>query len=160
MQRFSARLEPIPHGGCFVVVPAEVVERAGVAYGMRVRGTVERVPYRSSLAKYSGVFHLGIPKASLAEVGAVQGDTVKLSLEPDPEPLPTDLVPADLRAALAAKPAAAATWAKLAPGQRRGFVKTVLDAKRAETRARRISALVATLKDGVPPRRTWAPKAR
>jgi hypothetical protein len=40
---------------------------------------------------------------------------------------------------------------------RRGFVKSVLDAKKAETRARRISGIVATLREGAPARRTWKP---
>jgi len=46
---------------------------------------------------------------------------------------------------------------RLAPAVRRGYVKNVLDAKKPETRARRVAKIVATLHEGVPVRRTWKP---
>lgn len=158
MKRFTATLEPVPHGGMFVVVPNEVAQKAGLAYGARVRGTVNGVKYRSSLMKYSGVFHLGIHKATLEKAEVGRGDSVELTIELDDEPLPTDAVPDDLASALAKHAKAAASWGKLAPAVRRGYVKSVLDAKQAETRARRIAKIVETLRAGVPPRKTWTPK--
>ena len=66
MERFKAKLEPVPHGGQFVVVPPEKAEAAGLKYGARVRGTVNGASFRSSLMKYSGIFHMGVHKATLA----------------------------------------------------------------------------------------------
>ena len=63
MERFKAKLEPVPHGGHFVVVPPAKAEAAGLKYGARVRGTVNGAPFRSSLMKYSGIFHMGVHKA-------------------------------------------------------------------------------------------------
>jgi hypothetical protein len=60
MQRFTAMLQAIKGGGHFVVVPPEAADGAGLAYGARVRGTVNGAAYRSSLMKYSGVYHLGV----------------------------------------------------------------------------------------------------
>ena len=97
-QRFKATLEPVPHGGLFVVVPAKTAAAAGLKYGARVRGTVNGAPYRSSLMKYSGVFHLGVHKAT-----------------------------------------------QLSPAHKREHVKQVIEAKKPETRARRIAATVAAL---------------
>jgi len=159
IERFKARLEPVPHGGQFVVVPAKTAAAAGLAHGARVRGRVNGVPYRSSLMKYSGVFHLGVHKATLAEAGVAFGARVDVTIERDAEPLPTDTVPDDLAAALAGDAAAGASWTKLAPARRRGYVRDVLDAKSTDTRARRIAKLVETLHAGVPPRRTWQPPA-
>jgi hypothetical protein len=96
MTRFVAELLPVPHGGHHVVVPEAAAARAGLNYGARVRGTVNRVPYRSSVMKYSGVFHLGVPKAVLSQAGARPGDRVQVTIELDDEPLPGDEPPADL----------------------------------------------------------------
>jgi hypothetical protein len=104
--KFRAVLERVSHGGCFVAVPEQVAAAASVAYSDRVRGSIRGVGDRSSLMKYSGVFHLGIPRATLEAAGARLGDRVQVSIAPDPEPLPGDEVPADLARALAAVPAA------------------------------------------------------
>jgi hypothetical protein len=158
-QRFKAKLEPVPHGGLFVVVPAAVAERAGLAYGARVRGTVNGEPYRSSLMKYSGVFHMGVHKAVASAAGVRLGARVDITIALDTKPLPTDVVPGDLRRALDRREEASRNWERLSPATRRGYVKNVLEAKRAETRARRIAGIVETLDEGVPERRTWAPKS-
>jgi hypothetical protein len=128
-----------------VAVPDDLAAAAGVRYADRVRGEVDGVPYRSSLMRYSGVFHLGIPKAALAEAGAGLGDRVAVTLERDPEPLPTDGVPDDLARALSARPGARAAFDRLSPAHRREHVKHVIEAKRDDTRARRIAQAVETL---------------
>jgi hypothetical protein len=97
----GARLEPVPHGGHFIVVPSDVAAAAHVTHGARVRGTINGVAYRSSLMKYSGVFHLGIHKATVRAAGVARGDRVEVTIEIDDQPLPTDVLPGDLARALA-----------------------------------------------------------
>lgn len=142
---FRATLEPVPHGGCFVVVPEKVAAAAGVKYRDRVRGTVNGVAYRSSLMKYSGVFHMGVHKATLEKAGAAKGSTVRVTIERDPDPLPTDRVPPDLARALRQHPAARTAFAALAPSHKREYVKHVIEAKKPETRARRIERTIVAL---------------
>jgi hypothetical protein len=142
--RFRAKLEPVPHGGQFVIVPPKSAEEAGVVYKDRVRGTVNGAPYRSSLMKYSGVFHLGIHKAALAEAGVKPGARVEITLELDDEPLPTDVVPPDL-AVLLDKKRLKAKWTALRPSLKREYVKQILEAKKPETRARRVSKVIELL---------------
>lgn len=144
MKRFKAKLEPVSHGGHFVVVPDEVAEAAGIRHGSRVRGTCNGVAFRSSTPKYSGVFHMGIHKATLAEAEVRPGATVTIALELDDAPLPGDEVPADLLSAIK-KAKATAAWAKLPPSHKREHVKAVLDAKKPETRVRRIEKAIAML---------------
>jgi hypothetical protein len=158
MKRFVARLEPVPHGGLYVVVPGDVAEAAHLKHGARVRGTVDGVDYRSSLMKYSGIFHLGVHKATAAGARVAAGDRVKVTIEVDDQPLPTDVVPDDLARALALDVKAAASWERLAPAVRRGHVKSVNEAKKQETRTRRVATIVETLHAGVPKRRTWKPR--
>jgi bifunctional DNA-binding transcriptional regulator/antitoxin component of YhaV-PrlF toxin-antitoxin module len=146
MERFRAKLEPVPHGGQFVVVPARIASSAGLKYADRVRGTVNGAGYRSSLMKYSGVFHMGVHKATLAAAGVKSGARVEITIELDDEPLPTDVVPSDLEQAIAAHAGTCAAWAKLSPAHKREHVKQVIEAKKPETRARRIAVTVAALR--------------
>jgi len=54
-------------------------------------------------------------------------------------------IPDDLRRALAATPAAAAVWHRLAPSHRSEYVAWIDGARRDDTRARRIASTVARL---------------
>jgi uncharacterized protein YdeI (YjbR/CyaY-like superfamily) len=67
----------------------------------------------------------------------------------DTEPR-TVAVPADLREALTAEPPAEAAFAELSFSHRRDYVEWVEEAKRPETRARRITGTVDQLRAGVP----------
>jgi hypothetical protein len=144
-QSFTAKLQPVPHGGHYVAVPRAVAEAAGLKHGLRVRGSVNGAPYRSALMMYGGIFHLGVRKATLAEAGVKTPAVVTVSIEPDVEPLPTDVVPPDLARALKRKPTAAAAWARLRPSLRREHVRSLQSAKKPETRARRLDKIVASL---------------
>lgn len=145
MQRFKARLESIRGGGHFVVVPPAVAEAAGLAYGVRVRGTVGTTAYRSSLMKYAGIFHMGVHKATMEAAGVHAGDVIDVHIEIDDQPLPADTVPKDLKKAIDASADAKAGWAATSPSHRREYVKHVTEAKKPETRAKRIAATVASL---------------
>jgi len=62
-----------------------------------------------------------------------------------------EVTPPDLGAALAAEPAAAARWRAWAPSHRRQYIYWVLDAKRPETRARRVAETVRRAAAGLKP---------
>lgn len=56
--------------------------------------------------------------------------------------------PADLQAALSASEAARATWDAFPPSHRREYVEWITEAKRDETRARRIAQAIASIAEG------------
>ena len=143
--QFRAKLEPVPGGGHFVAVPRKVAAKGGVRHGNRVRGLVDGVAYRSSLMMYSGVFHLGVHKATVAATKKNVGDVVGVTIELDTEPLPEDTLPPALRKALATDRAVKAAWERLAPSRRRVHMKHLLAAKRPETAERRLARLLETL---------------
>ncbi len=145
MTKFRAEVVAIKGGGHYVIVPEAVAERAKLAYGARVRGTVEGVAYRSSLMKYSGQYHLGVHKATLTAAKSKAGDTIAITIEIDDAPLPGDTLPPELERAFAKNAAAKAAWAKLAPSHRREHVKAIDEAKKPETRATRIERTLAML---------------
>jgi hypothetical protein len=126
-------------------VPKALAAAAGLRHGQRVRGTVNGARYRSSLMMYGGVFHLGLHKATLAEADVEPPAAVEVSIEADAEPLPTDTVPLDLAKALKRSPSAAAAWQRLRPSLKREHVRSLLDAKKTETRSRRLDKILATL---------------
>lgn len=70
-----------------------------------------------------------------------------------PKPKPTIAVPQDLAAGLAANPAAAQTWDKLAPSHRYEYLQWITEAKRDETRVRRVGQTLEWLAEGK--RRNW-----
>jgi hypothetical protein len=142
---FVTKLEPGPHGGHYVVVPIEIALDADLRHGQRVRGAVNGVPYRSSLMMYGGVFHLGVHKATLADAGVTAPASVTVTIERDAEPLPADIVPDDLARALDRSAKARAAWETLRPSLKREHVKSVRDAKKPDTRERRLAKIVASL---------------
>jgi len=57
-------------------------------------------------------------------------------------------VPDDFAAALKAKPAAARVFDAFAPGKQRDYIEWIVEAKRAETRARRIAEAIGWIAEG------------
>lgn len=112
----------------------------------QVEGTINGHPFRAPLdADADGGHLLRVNKAMSAGAKAEAGDTVQLAiLGPEPESKP----PEDLRAALAASPAAMTLWKQLTPFLRRDWIRWVEGAKKAETRARRVTRTIEQLAEG------------
>jgi uncharacterized protein YdeI (YjbR/CyaY-like superfamily) len=90
-------------------------------------------------------------RAILARAAAVAAEGPKPRAKKAPKPeLPT---PDGLRAALDAEPKAAATFDGFPPSCRREYVEWVTEAKRPETRAKRIAQAVEWMAEGK--RRNW-----
>jgi uncharacterized protein YdeI (YjbR/CyaY-like superfamily) len=73
--------------------------------------------------------------------------------KPKNPPKPAPETPEDLRAALDAEPKAAATFDGFPPSCRREYVEWVVEAKRPETRSKRIAQAVEWMAEGK--RRNW-----
>lgn len=82
----------------------------------------------------------------------------KPTMRPAIKPKPPLEMPADLRAALDAVPAAAAAFAGFPPSAQREYIEWALEAKAAATRERRIATTVAQCAEGK--RRYWAMAGR
>ena len=143
---FEGTLASMRGGGHAIAVEAEQVAPIGAGHAARVRGTIAGAPVRTNLSKMGGILWLGVHKATVEAAGLSVGDAVRVELEVDDSPLPTDTVPEDLAGALRDDPDAAAAWERLAPSHRRAHVGAILDAKRPETRARRIASTIETLR--------------
>ena len=137
----SPVIEPADRGGALVPVPAEVVAALGGKGRIPVQATFDGVRYRGSVVSMGGPDKvIGILKSIRAEIGKEPGDTVAVTLELDDSTRKVD-VPDDLRAALDGAGARKAFDA-LSFSHQREHVLWIEEAKRADTRARRIAATV------------------
>jgi len=147
MQQFRAVIEAHGKTATGIEVPAEVVEALGPSRRPKVRATVAGHTYRSSVASMGGRFLLGVSAEVRHAANVAAGDEVDVALELDEETREV-VVPDDFAEALAAVPAARAFFDGLSYSQRRWFVLGIEEAKKPETRVRRIDKAVARLAEG------------
>jgi Bacteriocin-protection, YdeI or OmpD-Associated/Domain of unknown function (DUF1905) len=127
-----------------IEVPADVVEALGAGKRPSVVVNVNGFEYRSTVASMGGMFLVPFSAAKREESGIIGGDAIDVELTLDTAPRVVE-VPDDLQKALNASPAAAAAWEKLSYSNRKGHVDGLLSARAAETRVRRIAAIVTKL---------------
>jgi hypothetical protein len=140
VQSFDATIEEGRGGGALVVVPAEVVTALGGKGRIPVRATFDGVDYRGSVVSMGGQKVIGLLKAIREQLGKGPGDAVTVTLALDAEDRSVE-VPDDLAAALA-DAGLGDTFAALSYSHQRENVQSVLDAKKPETRARRLAQVV------------------
>jgi hypothetical protein len=144
--RFTAVLEAGRGGGAMVLVPPEIATALGGLRQMRAVGTVNGVPYQSSTMPYGGRgLFLGVHKATREAAGVLPGELVDVVVSRDERPRVVE-IPAELAAALAADPAARAAFDRMSFTNRKEMAGSVAEAKRQETRERRLAAAMARLR--------------
>ena len=127
-----------------IEVPEEILTGLGGGKRPAVVVDVNGFTYRSTVAAMGGKYLLPFSAERRRESGISGGDPIDVELSLDTAPRTVE-VPDDLRAALDATPGAAGAWDLLAPSAKKALVTSVLGAKAAETRARRITAIVSKL---------------
>jgi hypothetical protein len=147
---FTVELERVGKTATMFRVPFDLGEAFGRARPP-VRVTICGHTWRTTPGVYDGVGHLVVNRAVKVATGVDAGDRVRVRMELDTEPRKV-AVPRDLAAALAADPAAKRAFASMSFTHRREYVQWVEEAKRPQTRARRVSATVARVREGKPQR--------
>jgi hypothetical protein len=128
-----------------IVVPAEIVEQLGAGKRPPVNVTVNGYAYRSTIATMGGRYMISFSSDKREATGLQGGDPITVELTLDTAPRTVEL-PDDLATALADAGLREA-FDKLAPSHQKAHVTSVEGAKAAETRARRIAAVVAKLSE-------------
>ena len=132
-------------GGAFVEVPFDV-ETAFGSKRPKVKTMIEGVPYRGLLVRMGGPNHiLIILKGIREQIGKTFGDEIKVSVEVDVEARVVT-VPAELKRAFRSDKQAQAAFEKLSYTHQREYVTWINEAKKDETRARRIAQTLERLK--------------
>jgi hypothetical protein len=146
--RFRAELQLTGRTATYVEVPLDVPEVFGRARPP-VRGTVNGARLRSTIAKYGDEYLLVINRQVREASGAAAGDTVEIQLELDTKPRIVRL-PKDFAAALDND--ARAEFDRMSYSHRKDYVDWIKEAKREETRRRRIAKAVEMIRQGKPQR--------
>ncbi len=132
----------------WIRIPFNVLEVFGTRARVPVKGTINGFPFRSSIFPEGGGTHyMAVNKAMKAGAKAQAGDEIEVVMERDEEPR-VITPPADFLKSLKADSKAQARWEKLSYTHQKEYVKAIEEAKKPETRARRIEKAVAELATG------------
>jgi uncharacterized protein YdeI (YjbR/CyaY-like superfamily) len=113
-----------------------------------VRCTINGVAYRSRLSVYGGTTYLGLRKEVRDAAGVSVGDEVQVTMELDDEPREVEVPPA-LAVALARDDAARGVYEGLSFTHRKEYARWIAEAKREETRERRVRQAIEMLNEGI-----------
>ncbi|MEV6770378.1 YdeI/OmpD-associated family protein [Nocardia sp. NPDC051030] len=143
MHRFDGTIHPANGGGAYIPIPPAILDALGGGGRIPVQATFDGIPYTGSIANMGEGPCLGMLKSIRETLGKQPGDKVIVTVERDtaertveiPEDLAEALSSANLRPAFDA----------LSYSNRREHANAVADAKRPETRARRIAKVLESL---------------
>ena len=139
-QSFSGTVER-DGTSCFIALPFDPKAVFGTVRAP-VAVTVNGYAFRSRVVAMGGPACIGLRREHREAVGLSGGETVAVTVALDTAPR-TVTAPADLLRALKAAPDALAGWKALSYTHQREHVEAIEDARKPETRARRIAAAVA-----------------
>lgn len=143
--RFKAKIESANMGGAFVFFPYDVEKEFGTRGRVPVRATFDGVAYRGSLANCGHPQHmLGILKSIQDETGKNVGEPVDVVLWKDEEERTVE-VPKEL-AQLMKKEGLREFFDSLSYTHRKEYCRWISEAKKEETRAKRLEKAVAMLR--------------
>lgn len=146
-QTFKATIQNASGGGAFVEVPFDV-EKAFGAKKPKVKAMIEGVPYRGLLTRMGGPNHILIILKQIREqIGKTFGDEIQVSVELDTEERVVE-IPKDLSKELKKNKEAKAFFEKLSYSHKREYVTWIDEAKKEETRQRRVLKTIEMLKEG------------
>lgn len=145
--RFRAEVQLAGKSATGIVVPAKIVE--GLAAGGRppVRVTVAGHTYRTTVATRGGKFKVPLSAENREAAGLSAGDVVDVGIELDTGPREVT-IPPDFEDALQADQEARRFFDGLSYSQKQWFVLGIEQAKKPETRQRRIVKAVSRLREG------------
>jgi hypothetical protein len=128
-----------------ITIPFDVKDAFGTRARTAVRGTINGFPYRSSIFPMGeGKFYMVVNKEMRAGAKVKGGDLIDVVMERDDAPRTIE-TPPDFAKALKANKAVQAAWETLSFSHKREYVGAILEAKRPETRARRIERAIVKL---------------
>ena len=134
-----------------ILIPFDVLKVYGTRARVPVRGTINGFPYRGSIFPMGGGQHYMIVNKNLrAGAKAQGGETISVVMERDDEPR-IITPPTDFARALKANKEARATWQKLSYTHQKEHALAIEEAKKPETRARRIEKAISQLAAGKKP---------
>lgn len=128
-------------------IPEDVVTELGGGKRPKVKATLNGYSYRTSIGSMGGHFMLPVSAEVRENAGVAAGEDVTLELELDEAPRTVE-IPADLAKALSKSKKAKAFFETISYSNKRWYVLWLESAKKAETRAARVTKAVKMLEAG------------
>jgi len=128
---------------CFIPVPFDPKAVFGKVRAP-VKVTLNGYTYRSTIAAMGGTVCIPLRKSNREAAGLAGGETLAVEIALDQEAREV-LLPPDLEQALLADKRASNAWQALSYSHKREHVESIRNAKRAETRSRRLVAVMRSL---------------
>lgn len=144
---FSAVIEANDSGGAWVAIPFDVEAHFG-SKRPRIKAQIEGVAeYRGTLVRMGAPHHILVILKSIREqLGKQPGDIIHITLWPDTDERIVD-IPVELSIPLAAAPNLQDVFRKLSYTHQKEYVQYITEAKRPETRVRRIQKVLEMLQE-------------
>lgn len=143
--RFTATLEPAGGGGAFIPVPLDVKKEFGKGR-VPIQCTIDGEPYRGTMVKYGTSYHVIIVLKGIREkIKKGPGDKVKVWLIEDTEERMVT-VPDDFKHLLK-KHKLEDRFNKMSYTHRKEWMHWIAEAKKDETRQRRMNKAIEQLKE-------------
>lgn len=136
-------------GGVFVSVPLDVEAVFGTKGQVKIQATIDGEPYRGILANMGfsdGKHCLGVLKEIRTKIGKAVGDSVQITVQLDTAPREVE-VPEDLQKVLEDE----GLWTyyqELSYTNRKEWARWISEAKRSETREKRLILAIEKMKAG------------
>ena len=128
-----------------IIIPFDVEKVFGTRARVPVRGTINGTEFRGTIFPMGkGRHYMVVNKGMRASAHVRGGEIISVTMERDNEPRIIK-PPADLARALQANKEAQVAWEKLSYTHQKEYAKAVEEAKRPETRSRRIEKAVSEL---------------
>lgn len=142
---FKARMIAGRGGGAGVVFPYDVQQEFGTRGNVPVKATLDGAPYTGSLMNCGAMGHtLGVLKGIREQIGKGPGDTIDVVVWKD-DAARTVEIPAAFKTLLK-KEGLLAGFEKMSFTHRKEYVRWIEEAKKEETRQRRLEKAVALLR--------------
>src|ERR1700730_8360571 len=147
--KFKAKIEAGDGGGAYVLFPYDTEKEFATKVKVPVKATFNGVPYTGSLIKYGDPHHmLGVLKAIREQTGKGPGDTIEVVVWKDEEVRSLDEVPAPFER-LMKKEGLLPFFEKLSYTHRKEYCRWITEAKKEETRLKRLGKAIEMLRKGV-----------
>jgi len=146
--KFTAKIVAGDGGGAAVLFPYDTEKEFATKGKVPIKATFNGVPYTGSLIKYGNPQHmLPMLKAIREQIGKGPGDTIEVVLWKDEEERTLE-VPAPFER-LMKKEGLLPFFEKLSYTHRKEYCRWISEAKKEETRSKRLEKAIEMLKRGV-----------
>jgi hypothetical protein len=141
-------LQPRGPAAAVVLDEEQVAEVGEGRKAFPVRATINGYTWAGRVSRMGGEFLLGMRREVREAAGAEAGDEVTVTIALDEAPREVEVPPA-LAAALAGDAAARGAYERLSFTHRKEYAQWLAEAKRPETRERRVRKAIEMLNEGI-----------